>query len=297
MRESCRQLLARKIFAEKAQLEGLMIDAFKLRMVSDVPVGMFLSGGIDSSLVTAILQKHLGEQVHTFTIGFNEKEYNEAPTPAWWPSTSEPTIPSVCSKHPKPRPFCPNGANFTMNPLPTLPVFPTYLVSKVASEQVKVVLSADGGDELFSGYSAYEGVLRRIAMCERIPAPLQSAIVSSGDVLDIARADGWITLAPLPKRLREMLRASFTWPAKRLHAYLSAATPGAMYEQVCSFWHGSDLERLTGGKERLRESADAYPGEFAEQMCLWDLHNYLPGDILAKVDRATMAVVLKAASR
>lgn len=275
------------------QLEALMIDAFKLRMVSDVPVGVFLSGGIDSSLVTAILQKHLGEQVHTFTIGFNEKKFNEAPH-------AKLVAEHLGTKHTEriletaqAKAILPKWGDLFDEPFADASGIPTYLVSKVASEQVKVVLSADGGDELFSGYNVYTGVLNHVAKRARVPSFLRSAIVKTGDMLHPAKIDEWVSLSSIPEPLRNVLRTKLTWRASRIHAYLSAATSGAMYEQAFSTWSGRDLTQLTGGKAQLRQTADIYPGKFEEQMCLWDLHNYLPGDILTKVDRATMAVSIE----
>jgi asparagine synthase (glutamine-hydrolysing) len=262
-------------------------------MVSDVPVGMFLSGGIDSSLVTAILQRHLGQQVHTFTIGFNEKAFNEAPHARLVAEHLGTNHTERILETAEAKAILPKWGELYDEPFADSSGIPTYLVSKMASEQVKVVLSADGGDELFSGYNVYTGVLNHIAKRDRIPGLLRAAVVAGGAVLHPEKIDEWVGLSPLPKRLRELVRTKLTWRASRIHAYLSAATPGAMYEQAFSFWHGSELARLTGGREHLRETADVYPGEFAEQMCLWDLHNYLPGDILAKVDRATMAVSIE----
>jgi asparagine synthase (glutamine-hydrolysing) len=155
------------------------------------------------------------------------------------------------------------------------------------------VLSADGGDELFSGYNVYTGVLNHIAKRNRIPSLFRSAIVAGGDVLQPEKIDEWLSLSSIPKSAREIVRTKLTWRASRIHDYLSAETPGQMYEQAFSFWRGRNLVKLCGGQEHLRETADAYPGEFAEKMCLWDLHNYLPGDILTKVDRATMAVSIE----
>jgi asparagine synthase (glutamine-hydrolysing) len=275
------------------QLEELMIDAFKLRMISDVPVGMFLSGGIDSSLVTAILQKHFGTQVHTFTIGFNEKKHNEAPharlvAEHLGTNHTERVLETLEAKA-----ILPKWGAIYDEPFADSSGIPTYLVSRVASEQVKVVLSADGGDELFSGYTVYSDALTRVARRARIPRPLRSAIVTGGNLVHPDKLDEWVSLSPLSMRLRRAVSARLTRPASRIHAYLSAATSGEMYAEAMSFWRGSDLAHLTCGQASLRETADAYPGSFAEQMCLWDLHNYLPDDILVKVDRATMAVSIE----
>jgi asparagine synthase (glutamine-hydrolysing) len=274
------------------QLETLMIDAFRLRMVSDVPVGMFLSGGIDSSLVTALLQKHHGN-IHTFTIGLNVARYDEAPHARRVAEHLGTNHTERILETDEAKRILPRWGDLYDEPFHDSSGIPTYLVSKVASEQVKVVLSADGGDELFSGYGVYEGVLKHVARRARIPAALRNAVVTTGNILPIERIDEMIALSPLPRSVIKLLRDKLTWKACRIYDYLSAPTSSAMYEQAFSFWDPGAIRTLTGSYERVRETADVYPGSFAEQMCLWDLHNYLPGDILAKVDRATMAVSIE----
>ena len=275
------------------ELETLLIDAFKLRMVSDVPVGMFLSGGIDSSLVTALLQKSLGKCVHTFTIGFRESQYDEAPHArrvADYLGTrhTERLLGATDAER-----ILPRWGSLYDEPFADSSGIPTYLVSKVASEQVSVVLSADGGDELFSGYNVYTAVLRHIERRELVPAVLQAAVRATGNVIDFHSLERALLRAPLPDNARLLLHKHVTRKAARLYDYLSTRTDGEMYQLAYSLWNGSDLTRLTGGTERPRPLADDYPGTFAEKMSLWDLHNYLPGDILTKVDRATMAVSIE----
>jgi asparagine synthase (glutamine-hydrolysing) len=274
------------------QLETLLIDAFRLRMVSDVPVGMFLSGGIDSSLVTALLQKHHGN-IHTFTIGFNEAQSNEAPHARRVAEHLGTNHTERILETDEAKRILPHWGDLYDEPFQDSSGIPTYLVSKVASEQVKVVLSADGGDELFSGYNVYERALIHVARRASIPAVLRHAVVAAGNILPLDHIDEAIALSPLPRSVIKFLRAKLTWRACRIYEYLSAPTSGAMYEQAFTFWDPRTIRGLTGAYERVRETSDVYPGSFAEQMCLWDLHNYLPGDILAKVDRATMAVSIE----
>ena len=269
------------------QLETLLIDAFRLRMVSDVPVGMFLSGGIDSSLVTALLQKHYGN-IHTFTIGFNEAGHNEAPHARRVAEHLGTNHTERILETDEAKRILPRWGDLYDEPFQDSSGIPTYLVSKIASEQVKVVLSADGGDELFSGYGVYEGVLKHVARRARIPSVLRHAVVATGNILPLERIDEMIALSPLPRSVVKLLRDKLTWRACRIYDYLSVPTNGAMFEQAFTFWKPRAIQALTGAYERVRETADVYPGSFAEQMCLWDLHNYLPGDILTKVDRATM---------
>lgn len=274
------------------QLEALLIDAFRLRMVSDVPVGMFLSGGIDSSLVTALLQKHHGN-IHTFTIGFNEAQSNEAPHARRVAEYLGTNHTERILETDEAKRILPHWGDLFDEPFQDSSGIPTYLVSKLASEQVKVVLSADGGDELFSGYNVYQSALKHAARRARLPAVLSHAGGAIRNMSVFERIDEMLALSTLPRSAIKLLRDKLTWRASRSYDYFTAPTNGAMYEQIVSFWKPHAIQALTCAYERVRETSEAYAGSFAEQICLWDLHNYLPGDILAKVDRATMGVSIE----
>lgn len=274
------------------QLESLMIDAFRLRMVSDVPVGMFLSGGIDSSLVTALLQKHHGN-IHTFTIGFNEAGRNEAPHARRVAEYLGTNHTERILETDEAKRILPRWSELYDEPFQDPSGIPTYLVSKVASEQVKVVLSADGGDELFSGYGSYAAALREVdrhnalsARTRRVLAIILAAPFWEG-------VDRLVTAMPLTQPMISNLRRTITRTPINMRRYLTAPSLGAIFESNASFWRPDELVELIGTTPVARASTDAYPGSFSEQMCLWDMHNYLPGDILAKVDRATMAVSIE----
>lgn len=275
------------------QLEALLEDAFRLRMVSDVPVGVFLSGGIDSSVLAAILQKTGGQPIHTFTIGFSDTLHDEsvhARRVAQHLGTihTERILETADARR-----ILPMWGQLYDEPFFDSSGIPTYLVSKMASEQVKVVLSADGGDELFSGYAAYDGMLLRMARRSSMPSGLLRLLQALLPRMPLEGMDGALNAAPLPPALRQWLRRRTTWRARQGRDQLCAPTPGAGYERQFSIWDPDEISILTGGYARVRETTDAWPGSFAEQMCLWDLHHYLPGDILAKVDRATMAVSIE----
>lgn len=275
------------------ELEALMVDAFKLRMVSDVPVGMFLSGGVDSSLVTALLQKHLGESVHTFTIGFKEARYNEAPHARRLAEYLGTNHTERILDPNEAKAIVPRWGELYDEPFADSSGIPTFLVSQVASEQVKVVLSADGGDELFSGYNAYGDLINKANRLERLPAPAHRLLRGLLEAVPIQCLQRTILDGPFPYRARSWAANNLLRRLARIRDYMGAETSGGLYERGLSQWHPRELRRLIGSVERVRESPDIYPGGFAEQMCLWDLHNYLPGDILAKVDRATMAVSIE----
>lgn len=270
------------------ELEALMVDAFRLRMVSDVPVGMFLSGGIDSSIVTALLQKHHGD-IHTFTIGFEEKKYDES-------SHAKLVAQHLGTRHTdrtlsltEAKDILPRWADLYDEPFADSSGIPTFLVSKLAGQTVKVVLSADGGDELFSGYGIYSNMLRTLDRRDRIPTPVRAVTDAVLRSLPLDQLDSWVASnVMMPRRLHPRRRP--TWRLCRIRDWLDGSR-GQMYERTLGdSWWGRESSALVDGDWPSRVLADAYPGTFVDQMCLWDLHNYLPGDILTKVDRATMAV-------
>jgi asparagine synthase (glutamine-hydrolysing) len=274
------------------QLEALMSDAFRLRMVSDVPVGMFLSGGLDSSLVTALLQKHYGG-IHTFTIGFSEDGFDEA-------SHARRVAQHLGTEH-EAQVIAPDDAKSILlrwadlydEPFADASGLPTYLVSKLAAERVKVVLSADGGDELFGGYNIYSNMIGNMHRRDAIPAPVRRMVGTSMGLLPLDSLDERLALSRfLPESWRGRQRP--TVRLLRIRDWLGSRTNGQMYQAALgNSWWSTDAATVAQSQPQARASADAYLGGFADQMCLWDLHNYLPGDILTKVDRATMAMSIE----
>ncbi|MDD4860419.1 MAG: asparagine synthase (glutamine-hydrolyzing), partial [Dehalococcoidales bacterium] len=145
-------------------LEKVLKESFQYRMVADVDVGVFLSGGIDSSLVAAILQKNSSKKIKTFTIGFQDEKYNEAPTAreiADYLGTEHQEY--YVSTEDLKKAFD-NYANIFDEPFGDSSGLPTYLLAKLARQNVKVALSGDGGDELFSGYSKYYAIEKIIKL-------------------------------------------------------------------------------------------------------------------------------------
>jgi asparagine synthase (glutamine-hydrolysing) len=274
------------------QLEALMSDAFRLRMVSDVPVGMFLSGGLDSSVVTALLQKHCGN-IHTFTIGFGDQRFNEA--------SHAQKVAEHLGTHHTARVLQPDDAKSILlkwadlydEPFADSSGIPTYLVSKLAGEHVKVVLSADGGDELFSGYTIYTNMIANMRRREAIPPALRRMFGTTMGLLPLDSMDETLARSPLlPDSWRGRRRPTFR--LRSFRDWVGCSTHGQMYQRALgnSWWSG-EAAALAQSPLHARQSVDSYGGEFADQMCLWDLHNYLPGDILTKVDRATMATSIE----
>ena len=269
------------------RLEELLIDSFRHRMVSDVPVGVYLSGGIDSSLVTAILARHHDSEISTFTIGFSEDSHDES---GWARKVAE----HCGSRHTEyilgvgeALDIARNWGTLFDEPFGDSSGIPTLLVSRLAREQVKVVLSADGGDELFSGYKVYASVLRRLDQLERIPRWAGGALLAATSPLSPRLAGDGVG-GMRNARLGTLLRR-----VHRFRSMLRQPTAGRLMDMYLSSWEVDEISRLIGSYTPPRPSADTYPGRPSTQISLWDFHHYLPEDILTKVDRTTMAVGLE----
>jgi asparagine synthase (glutamine-hydrolysing) len=271
------------------QLEALMVDAFRQRMVSDVPVGMFLSGGLDSSVVTALLQKHCGN-IHTFTIGFSDDLFDEAPHAKRVAEHLRTQHTARVLESGQAKDILRHWADLYDEPFADSSGIPTYLVSKLAGERVKVVLSADGGDELFGGYTIYANMIRNMQRRDGVPTPLRRIVGAGMGLLPLDPVDQWLASSPvLPDAWRGRERP--TLRLRRIRDWLGTQTNGQMYQTALgNSWWSDEAAVLADCPQPPRASVDSYAGGFGEQMCLWDLHNYLPGDVLTKVDRATMAV-------
>lgn len=273
-------------------LDSLLRDAVVRRMASDVPLGAFLSGGYDSTIVAALMQVQTQQPVKTFTIGFHEEDYNEA-------THAKAVAAHLGTEHTELY-VTPEEA---MAVIPMLPAIydepfadssqiPTYLVSKLARQHVTVSLSGDGGDELFYGYDRYfkgNSVWGKLA---RLPMPLRR---SAARVL--TRLPGGLLekgMGLLPKRLHINHLAD---RLPKLAEILTQRDGVTFYRDLVSHWKFPD-EVVIGACEpetilSRSDNLPALPG-LRETMMYLDMQTYLPDDILTKVDRASMAVSLEA---
>ena len=254
-------------------------------MVADVPIGAFLSGGIDSSLVTAMMQSISDKPIHTFSIGFNDKDYDEAPYARgvaqhlkthhqqYYISKQE-IIDAVI-----------NMSDVYDEPFADASGIPTYLVSKFASRHVKVALTGDGGDELFAGYNRYiwaDKIWQKLGV---MPLGLRRAL--SNILLAMPKSMVLAILRCLPANFRHKA------PLEKFDKFclaLKAVSPQSLYQQLIQTCL-APLDILN--PDYLRQSSVDYSFNenisFIDNMMLGDATHYLPDDILVKVDRASMA--------
>jgi len=170
---------------------------------------------------------------------------------------------------------------------------PTFLVSRVARESVKVALSADGGDELFSGYQHYGAVLERERTLSRLPWQARRVLSRTLRLLPASSLQGWADRLPAPAPLRHAARRAVIERLEKLRAVLPEVAQEALYDLSMSFWMPTEAARLLGEPVTPRPGLNGHPRSLIDHMSSCDLRHYLPDDILTKVDRATMAVGLE----
>lgn len=255
-------------------LEEVLGQAVQGQMMADVPLGAFLSGGIDSSTIVALMQARSSVPVNTFSIGFHEPGFNEAEHARAVAQhlgtrheelyvTAEDALAQV-----------PRLARVYDEPFADSSQIPTLLVTQMARKHVTVALSGDGGDELFGGYSRYFRALSWWEKRQSVPSGLRTPMAQ------LARGLGGMTPGSASRQL------------KKLSALLAAPHAGAFYEQFVSYW--KDPASLVVGATVPSTAFEADRDmSLLDQMTLLDSITYLPDDILVKVDRAAMAVSLE----
>jgi asparagine synthase (glutamine-hydrolysing) len=274
------------------QLDDLLRDAVRRRMVADVPLGAFLSGGVDSSTVVAMMQAHSSRPVKTFSIGFHEAGYDEA-------AHARAVARHLGTDHTE----LYVTADQALAVIPRLPALydepfadssqiPTLLVSELARRHVTVSLSGDGGDELFGGYNRYLLGRKIWDTIGWMPGPLRTAI---GRGLTLLSPETWSALLG---RVRGFPRV--TQPGDKLHKLaeiLDAPDADSLYLGLVSHWR-QPAQVVEGATELPSSLTSRWPGtsvsDFTARMMYLDLVTYLPDDILVKLDRASMGVSLEA---
>ncbi len=273
------------------ELDALLRDVIAGQMISDVPLGAFLSGGVDSSLIVSLMQSLHSRPVRTFTIGFSESAYDEE------------VYARQIAEH-----LGTDHTEFTVSPNDALAVvphladiydepfadssqIPTFLVARTASEHVTVALSGDAGDELFGGYNRYAWVGRVWGTTSRLPLGARGLLQGG---IESLRPGAWDrmfdTLGPvLPSAAKQRL------PGEKMHklaAVVTSQSAEEMYHRLTSTWK-EPTALVLGGAEPLTQINDperwADAPTIADRMMAIDMQNCLPDDMLVKVDRAAMA--------
>ena len=274
------------------QLEKLLADSVSRRMIADVPLGAFLSGGIDSSTVVALMQAANAGKVRTFTIGFDNPGFDEAPHAAavakhLGTEHTELTITAQQALS-----VVPQLPEWYDEPFADSSQIPTYLISEMTRRHVTVSLSGDGGDELFAGYNRYKMAALFSRGLSVLPPPVRKA---SAAALTSISAEQWSRLlAFLPDKIRA------PHIGDKLHKVAAVLKnvedSNALYRRIVSFWEPAELMPGTSEPRGIlweNAVADEFPN-MLDRMQFLDLVTYLPDDILTKVDRASMAVGLEA---
>jgi asparagine synthase (glutamine-hydrolysing) len=278
------------------ELERLLGQALRGQMMADVPLGAFLSGGVDSSTIVALMQTQSQEPVRSFSVGFDVPGYNEA-------EHAKAVAAHLGTQHTE---LYVSSAD-ALAVIPQLPTLydepfadssqiPTFLVAQMARRHVTVALSGDAGDELFAGYTRYDLARRLWGRLSRYPLSLRRA---AAHMILTQPAARWSRLAQWFGALLPALRTRLN-VGDKLHKFaahvLTADSPEQIYRALVSHWHepaalvlgghepGTALDRIAIGTDR--------EGMIA-QMSLLDQLTYLPDDILVKVDRASMGVSLE----
>ena len=273
------------------QLEALLQDAVARRMIADVPLGAFLSGGVDSSTVVALMQQaHLG-RVRTFSIGFDFPDYNEAPDAAAVAAHLATDHTELMVTSSQALDLIPRLPDIYDEPFADSSQIPTYFVSAMTRKHVTVALSGDGGDEVFAGYNRYQltqGFWQALAI---LPRPMRNAAASA---LTMVGPDRWTALmSVLPALLRPPQIGD---KLHKVAAVLALDSADAIYRRLISHWEPSAIMPDSHEPPSIIED-ETLPHDFPDllaRMQFLDLVTYLPDDILAKVDRASMAVALEA---
>ncbi|MCZ2207537.1 asparagine synthase (glutamine-hydrolyzing) [Cylindrospermopsis raciborskii] len=277
-----------------ATMESLLLDAVKLRMVADVPLGAFLSGGIDSTTIVALMQSQTSLPVKTFTIGFHESAYNEA-------KHAKAIAQYLHTDHTELY-ITPDE---TMSVIPQLPTLydepfsdpsqvPTFLLSQITKRGVTVSLSGDAGDELFCGYNHYllaNKIWRSIGW---MPMIFKQLAAKALNLLSVQLVNPiWGLRDLLPSHWQQ----SNIFKLHKLGEVISVSDSEKMYLELISNWKDPN-SLVLGGLEPLTNMTNrecwADLSSFYHKMMFFDLIMYLPEDILVKVDRATMGVGLEA---
>ena len=273
-------------------LDVLLQDVTEKQMISDVSIGAFLSGGIDSSLVVANMQKLATRPVMTFSIGFNNPRFDEAPFARAIADHLGTQHTEVYVDEKDLLDLVPAMPDLFDEPFADASQIPTTLLAQITRNHVTVALSGDGGDELFGGYDRYRKGAKLAKSFNFLPFGVRSALARGAKALP----DGLISALLSPIRsVQEGKEPNVQW-ARRMGTYLACPSGDALHRELISFWHDPISGVRDAGPEN--DTARSLPDGLSqftleERMMADDMNAYMVDDILAKVDRATMSASLE----
>ena len=277
------------------ELERLLKQSISNQMITDVPLGAFLSGGIDSSTVVALMQSQSAKPIRTFAIGFSESEYDES-------KHAKGVAAHIGTEHTElfvspnqALDVIPQLATLYDEPFADVSQIPTFLVSELARQDVTVCLSGDGGDELFGGYNRHINGPALWRKFGRLPSSMRDGLSKLLTTVSPSRWDSIFshTSAVLPSIWRYSSAGDKIY---KFAGMLSAGSPDEIYDRLSSQWQTS--EQIVSGlfQTHLAIRKSVCPAELSDlehRMMFMDTTTYLPDDILVKVDRAAMGVSLE----
>lgn len=272
-------------------LEQTLSESISGQMLADVPLGAFLSGGIDSSTIAALMQKQSREPIKTFTIGFSEGGYNEAEHASLVAKHLGTDHTELYVSAADALNIIPNLSNVYCEPFADSSQIPTFLVSQMARRHVTVALSGDGGDELFGGYNRYMAAQKVWAPSQKMPLFIRKAAAGSLRALSPATWDKLFDVArpALPQKFRISIPGE---KARKLADVLSLESSHDFYRALTSHWSAPEsLVKNSREPETFLTNPEKWPITdcLEHAMMAMDAKTYMADDILVKVDRAAMA--------
>jgi asparagine synthase (glutamine-hydrolysing) len=269
------------------ETESILERAFQYRMVSDVPVGVFLSGGFDSTCVTALLQKNASTPIKTFTIGSFDQRYNEAPYAKQIAECLGTDHTEYYCTPQEALDIIPELPYYYDEPFADSSAIPTILVSRLARKEVTVALSADAGDEIFAGYSRYEFLLKYNNKFKRVPRRMRKAMYG--------------VLSNLSSDKIPFLRNTYNFHSRfeKLKAVIEDPTPAKLMKNAVQVFSDVEVKKVVSSESdelSTKLVSNELKTEFYDPlsyMLAVDYQTYMNDDILQKVDRATMSTSLE----
>ena len=273
-----------------SQMEALLEQSVKAQMLSEVPLGAFLSGGIDSSTIVALMQKHSMQPIKTFTVGFGDARFNEAGHAKAVAAHLGTDHTELYVNSQDALAIVPKLAGIYDEPFSDSSQIPTYLISRLARTKVTVSLSGDGGDELFLGYSRYPLLADYWRLMGKLPLALRNRLSACLKLVPMGRWDAFFKLAR-PLLSNTAYASANGWRLYRIANMLRLPDASGCYLEMMSHWD-TGVSLVKGASALTHEMQSNFNPNahgLMKQAGLRDMKSYLPDDILVKVDRAAMA--------